>query len=180
MNWYTCTAIVKSSGKRCAHWATDGFVCGKHTKQAKNIPCNACDGLISHPNQGQTTVCGCAFHHSCYENMLELSHTCMVCNTKTRFSDDDLIEHMNALHKIEKEIQFAHGSDSIITLSHKLMTCINRTPRKLQHSKSNYDKLMTLEYDVINSFTRHATESKQKSKNVKILDIDLSKLKLYA
>lgn len=161
MDWNTCTAISKSSGKPCTHFAKDGFVCGKHTKQAKLIPCNACDGLLSHPNQGKSTVCGCAFHDSCYEQMLDSSHTCMVCNTKTRFSDDDFTEHMNALHKIEKEIQFALDYHSIVALSHKLMTCINRTPHKLRHCKSNYDKLMTLESNVINSFTRHAVRNKK-------------------
>jgi hypothetical protein len=68
---------------------------------------------------------------------------------------------MNALHKIEKEIQFALDYHSIVALSHKLMTCINRTPHKLRHCKSNYDKLMTLESNVINSFTRHAVRNKK-------------------
>jgi len=89
--------------------------------------------------------------------MLELSHTCIVCKTKTRFSDDDFTEHMNALHKIEKEIQFALDPDSIMALGHKLINC---RCRKLRHSKSNFDKLMTLEDNVINSFTQHVMRNK--------------------
>ena len=157
MDWFTCSAISKSSGIPCSHLAKDGFVCGKHTKQAKIIPCNACDGYISHPEQGLTAACGCAFHRSCHDQMLESSHTCLVCNAKTRFSDDDLAEHMNALRQIETEIHSLHDLDAIVALCNKLSrSIIQRSPRELRHSISNRDKLLKLEGNVINALSQHA------------------------